>query len=532
MTDLNALAAELLPGATWVGKSAGHPAGGRDRSGGDAHPIAWVRILRARVPAFDALDPGDLVIAPASALAVVAPGETELRDLVAALAAVPVSGVLLVEGEQRGTGPSALDTPAAALASAGVPALRVTGTDPATLERSVVGYIVARGAELERQASLLEAELRRRALEGGGVAALVATVSSFLGRALALEAGRGEPIVVHAPAEAPAAAADAARYEARAGNRARAGDEAKAGDQAKAGETASDGDRPGVAMRVALPSASGAAGSVLILGAEPVSELGRVTLPRVAGLLALELAREEAVRGASDRARRVEPMPSAGPPWVMILARQREPGAEDDAPAARTSREGLRRALRLLAPARRMALRGDADSVEVRLVAAGTAEELRRLVERTGEVLGRPVALSREFSTPADRPAAEAEARATLEAALALDRPPSIARADRLAVYRMLGAVHKLPDGPRLALAVLGPLLDARPDVRRERLETLRALLAHGSVGEAAAALGVHRNTVAYRLRGIEAATGWRLADPELRLPLAVAVGLVQEEQV
>ena len=79
---------------------------------------------------------------------------------------------------------------------------------------------------------------------------------------------------------------------------------------------------------------------------------------------------------------------------------------------------------------------------------------------------------------------------------------------------------------------MLEPLLDARPDVRRERLETLRALLAHGGVGEAAAALGVHRNTVAYRVRRIEAATGWRLADPELRLPLAVAVGLVQEDQV
>jgi PucR-like helix-turn-helix protein len=526
VTDLAALAAELLPGATWVGRPSGDPAAGRDRSARGAPPIAWVRILRARVPAFDALDPGDLVIAPASALAVVAAGATELRDLVVALAAVPVSGVLLVEGEQRGTGPSSVDAAATALASAAVPALRVTGTDPASLERSVVGYIVARGAELERQAALLEAELRRRALEGGGVAALVATVSSFLGRALALEAGRGEPIVVHAPAEAPAAAADAARYEARAGGK------GKAGDPARDGDTAKDGDQPGVAMRVALPSASGAAGSVLVLGAEPISELGRLTLPRVAGLLALELAREEAVRGASDRARRVEPMPSAGPPWVMILARQREPGAEDDAPAARTSRDALRRALRLLAPARRMSLRGDADSVEVRLVAAGSAEELRRLVERTCEVLGRPVAVSREFSTPADRPASEAEARATLEAALALDRPPSIARADRLAIYRMLGAVHKLPDGPRLALAVLGPLLDARPDVRRERLETLRALLAHGSVGEAAAALGVHRNTVAYRLRGIEAATGWRLADPELRLPLAVAIGLVQEEQV
>ncbi len=68
--------------------------------------------------------------------------------------------------------------------------------------------------------------------------------------------------------------------------------------------------------------------------------------------------------------------------------------------------------------------------------------------------------------------------------------------------------------------------------MRRERLATLRALLGHGSVGEAAAALGVHRNTIAYRVRAIEAATGWRLADPELRLPLAVAVELVQEEQI
>jgi DNA-binding PucR family transcriptional regulator len=96
----------------------------------------------------------------------------------------------------------------------------------------------------------------------------------------------------------------------------------------------------------------------------------------------------------------------------------------------------------------------------------------------------------------------------------------------------MLGALHKLPDGTILANAVLAPVLDARPDVRRERLATLRALLAYGGVGEAAAALGVHRNTVAYRVRAIEAATGWRLADPELRLALAAAVELVQEVQV
>lgn len=498
MTDLATLAAELLPGATWVGE--GGPAGVR---AGPSRTIAWVRVLRARVPALDALDPGDLVVAPASALAVVAPGERELGELVAALAAVPVSGVLLVEGDAP-----ALDAAASAVAAAGVPGLRVPRTDPQELERSIVGYIVARGAELERQVALLEAELRRRALEGGGAAALVATVSSFLGRALALETGRGEPIVVHAPVQAPSAAAAAARYQARS-----------------ADETAT-------ALRVPLPTASGTEGSLVILGSEPASELAQVTLPRVAGLLALELAREEAIRGAADRARRAEPMPAGGPPWVVVLARQREPGAEDDAPAAREGREGVRRAIRLLAPARRLSLRGDADSLEIRLVAAGPDEETRRLVERIHETLGRSVAVSRPFTTAAERPAAEAEARTTLEAALDLDRPPAIARADRLPVYRMLGAVHKLPDGPRLARAVLEPLLDARPDIRRERLATLRALLAHGSVGEAAAALGVHRNTVAYRVRAIEAATGWRLADPELRLPLAVAVGLMQEEQV
>ena len=498
MTDLAALAAELLPGATWIG-------GEGRASAVDSRSIAWVRVLRARVPAFDALDPGDLVIAPASSLAVVAPGERDLVDLVGTLAAVPVSGVLLVEAEASPVGSRVLDAAAAALAAAGVSALRLARTDPAALERSVIGFIVARGAEIERQASLLETELRRRALEGGGIAALVATVSVFLGRALAVEARRGEALVVHAPAEAPAAAAGAARYQARPSG-------------------------PGsVAMRVPLPSASGADGAILLLGPEPVPEIARVTLPRVAGLLALELAREEAVRGAADRARRAEPMPTAGPPWVVVLAGQREPGGEDDAPAARDAREALRRAVRLLAPARRMSLRGDADSLEIRLVVAGTAAETDRLAERIGETLDRTIAISNRFAAPADRAAAEAEARSTLEAALALDRPPAIARADRLAVYRMLGALHKLPDGAQLSAAMLAPLLDARPDVRRERLQTLRALLGHGGVGEAAAALGVHRNTVAYRLRRIEAATGWRLADPELRLPLAAALALIDE---
>ena len=521
MTDLAALAAELLPGATWIG----------DRAAAGARQIAWVRVLRARVPAFDALEPGDLVIAPPSALGVVAPGASELRELVTALAAVPVSGVVLLDaGATQGTeaaggsGEGASRALSDTLRAAGLPGLRLPGTDAAALERSVVGFIVGRGAELERQASLLEGELRRRALEGAGVTGLVATVSGFLGRALVLEARHGDAIVVHAPAEAPAAAADAARYQGA--------NSARAGSATGASRRRSDAQR-GVALRIPLPGgARGADAEMLVLGTEPVSELARVALPRVAGLLALELARDEAVRGAVDRARRAEPMPSAGPPWVVVLARQREPGSEDDAPAARDGREAVRRQLRLIAPARQLSLRGDADSLEARIVAAAGEADRDRLVGAIAETLARPLAVSTRFENPLDRAAAEAEARATLDAALALPDPPALARSERLAVYRMLGALHKLPDGAALARSVLAPVLDARPDVRRERLATLRALLAYGGVGEAAAALGVHRNTVAYRVRAIEAATGWRLADPELRVALAVAVELVQEAQV
>ena len=521
MTDLGAIAAELLPGATWIG----------DRASAGARQIAWVRVLRARVPAFDALEPGDLVVAPPSALAVVAPGVAELGELIAALAAVPVSGVLVPEGTIAAGGDAATGAPASlsdVLRAAGLPGLRVAGADAAGLERSVVGFIVARGAELERQAALLEGELRRRALEGAGVAGLVATVSGFLGRALVLDARRGDAIVVHAPPEAPAAAAAAAQYQATVSGRG----SGRGGSGTNGARRRSDTEI-GIALRVPLPGgAGGAEGEVLVLGADPVSELARVALPRVAGLLALELARDEAVRGAADRARRAEPMPSAGPPWVLVLAPQREPGSEDDAPAAREARESVRRKLRLLAPARQLSLRGDADSLEIRMVAAGALPDRERLVGAIGEALGRPLAVSTPFDSPVDRPAAEAEARATLDAALALPEPPTLARSERLAVYRMLGALHKLPDGLPLARAVLAPVLDARPDVRRERLATLRALLAYGGVGEAAAALGVHRNTVAYRVRSIEAATGWRLADPELRLALAAAVELVQDAQV
>jgi purine catabolism regulator len=500
MTTLGDLRAELFPAA---GEVRGDASSGGSAPSRALPEVAWVRVMKARVPAFDGLEPGDVAVVPASALAVVAPTREDLDPLVAGVAAAPVSGVLLVEGESLAPAAGArLDELQELLGRAGIAVLRLPPADPSAIERALIGYIVGRTAELERQAGLLEADLERRALAGEGAASLVAAAAEFLARPLALEGPRGEVIAVHAPLADPEAGPAVAAYV---------------------------GGRREVASRVPMPSG----GSLAALGDRALTDLERLSLGRAATLLALELARDEAVRRASGSGGR-ESLPTGGPPWVVVLARQRGSGPDDDGPEDRARREQLRRELRLLAPARRLALRGDADSLEFRLVVAALGGEADGavLAARAASVLGRTVAVSRPFATVADRPTAEAEARATLEAALALPEPPRVARADRLAAYRLLGAMHNLTDGRRLAAGILAPLLAGRPDVRRERLQTLRAVLERGGVNEAAEALGVHRNTIAYRLRRIEAVTGWRLTDPELRLPLAIAVRLVQEEQV
>jgi hypothetical protein len=473
------------------------------RSSRSSPQVTWVRVMKARVPAFDGLEPGDLAIVPGSALAVVASDPAEIDALVAACAGAGVAALLLVESEDPARpGDAELDAVAAAAEQAGVVTLRSGPADPATLERSVIGFLVNRRAELDRQAALLEARLEALAIGGIDLAGLVAAIAGFLRRAVAVEGPRGAPLAVHAPPEVPDAAAAVAAYHAR---------------------------HRTVALRSPLPAGAGPSGNIVLLGERPATELERVVVGRIAAFFALELARDDELRRARDTVGRAEALPAAGPPWVVLVARQRQPG---DDPAVE-ARERSRRELRMLAPARRMSLRGDAESLELRAVIAVERDDREGVViaSRVATSLGRPVALSRPFSAPLERPRAEAEARMTLEAVETLAEPPTVARADRLPAYRLLGNLHNVPDGARLARTLLEPLLVGRPDVRREHLATLRAVLDHAGLAEAAAALGVHRNTVAYRVRRIEALTGWRLGDPELRLPLAVALRLVQTDQ-
>jgi PucR family transcriptional regulator, purine catabolism regulatory protein len=483
VASFEALRSAVLPNARWLVPE-----------GAAAGDLAWVRLLRARVPAFDALERGDVAIIPAASLAIVAPDDDTVGAVVRGAADAGVGGIVLVADAGGARRPA--EELVRAAAAAGIPVLDAGPGDPAAIERSAIGFLVNHRAELERQATLLETRLEGVALSGGGPDGMAAAISGFLGRPVAIEGRRGAALVVHAPPDAPDAAAAVARYHRR-------------------GRAA--------AARIPLPlpgGEEGSAGALALLGDRPPTELERVATARIAGLVALELARDEAVGRAREAARH-EALPADGPPWVVIVARQPAPEAE-----------AVRRELRALAPARRLVLRGDAQSVDLRVVVAAPRDDPAAIgiAARVGSLLGRPVAVSRPIRDPSLRSAAEAEARSTLEAVERLEAAPAVARADRLPAYRLMGNLHNLPEGARQARALLEPLLQGRTDVRRERLATLRAVLDQPGLAEAAAALGVHRNTIAYRVHRIEESTGWSLADPELRFPLALALRLVQDD--
>ena len=496
MAPLHEILATMLPDAESIGAPV--------PEGDDAPPVAWIRVLRARVPALDVLEPSDLVIVPATSLVVVAPSGADIVDLAQTLARSGTAGLLLVPAppgaDMPAPGRDVLDELAIAALEAGIPAIRVHGLDPAALERRLIGYLVDRRGELERQSSTLEADLTQLSLAGRGVEALTAAIGSFLRRAVALEGRRSDTIAIHAPADVPDAAAAVAGYLARplSGGR-----------------------------RVPLPGAPGESapsGWLVLLGDRPISDLETIATERVAPLLSLELVLESQVRRVRDESSRSDMLPSDGPPWVVIVARQPEsvPG--------QPSREEIRQELRFRFAARRLSLRGTSESLDLRAVAALEPEDPLglRIAGRVAEFLDRTVALSTPFSEPSARPAQEAAARASLDTAERLAEPPRVARADRLPAYRLLATLGNLPDDRMQASALLEPLLKGRPASVHETLATLRAVLDHGAAGEAAVQLGIHRNTLAYRVRNLEARTGWDLGDPELRLALAVAVRIVQ----
>ncbi len=148
--------------------------------------------------------------------------------------------------------------------------------------------------------------------------------------------------------------------------------------------------------------------------------------------------------------------------------------------------------------------------------ATPAASAAARLLERAGGAAAAGIAAGR--TGLAELGTAWAQASAAARAALAEPRLGPVAQWARIGPYRLLTA---LP--PRAAHdPVVGPLL---APAQRELARTAEVYLdCAGQAGRTAAELGIHRQTLYYRLSRVEQLTGLDLDDGEDRLLLHMAL--------
>ncbi|HEY3006760.1 MAG TPA: helix-turn-helix domain-containing protein [Micromonosporaceae bacterium] len=144
-----------------------------------------------------------------------------------------------------------------------------------------------------------------------------------------------------------------------------------------------------------------------------------------------------------------------------------------------------------------------------------------RLCQRLAALATGRVGVSEPYASLDQTPAALRQAR--IACAAATPRSRDLIRYEEHPVGVLLAAAPEL--GGVVAEAVLGPVLALPAPDRDLLMDTLRAWFAEeGSATAAAARLHVHRNTVHYRLRRVEALTGRSLTRPtavgELHLAL------------
>jgi purine catabolism regulator len=159
-----------------------------------------------------------------------------------------------------------------------------------------------------------------------------------------------------------------------------------------------------------------------------------------------------------------------------------------------------------------------------RRLAETLRDELRGLQRGGSEgVISLGVGTIREGFTGIRR--SHAEARQALLLGRRLQGPGHFTLFGELGVYRLIFAAESLPELTDLYTQTLGPLLAYDRQNNAGLVSTLDAFFAaNGSPKEAAERLGVHRNTVLYRLDRIRDITGYDLDDAGVRMRLQLAL--------
>jgi GAF domain-containing protein/sugar diacid utilization regulator len=424
--------------------------------------------------------------------------------------------------------------------------------------RAIAGQVagVLERSELQRRLETQLAEIRlshdiherftRLSLEGAGIASILEAVGSLAGGRTALYSldgfrvrGAGEsaeelPFRIALPSAVSTPGAREIRVTA---------------------------GRPPRALDLVPVRAGGDLLGVLavLVGEEPVEDEGRRrALEHGSTVLAVELSKE---RAAAEVERRLR-----GDLVEEVLA-----GGLDVEEAERLARQAERLGHRLPHRAWVVVLEADDESAEAEMATLGRQDRLDNLlaelvrrripggltvVRSASAVLLVPAEAAPDLATveklgnallsgvgPVLRPATASVgignlassvnelARSHVEARQALRLTRRAGRGARVTSYRSLGAFRLLlevqsPEALRgFVEEVLGPLLKYAESRETPLLETLEALVSARWVRRGAArALGIHINSMGYRIERIQGLTGLSLNDPETRVAIAIAL--------
>ena len=519
--------------------------------------VTWARMIHLDLPTYERIEQGELALA---ALPVQndAP-HSLLARLLQTLADRGISGLAVSGGVPPG---------AQVLADAiGTPLLSLPA-DPRLpeIEKSVIGLIVNRRAELEQRGVQIYRQLAQQTIENRGIEAIIETLSEIAQKPVAIEDDRGTLEFFQSDARW-----EISREELQAALRQSHDDNTWLEGQTLTSTSPPVARRPlaapGWARLVAPIVVRGnPVGFLSIIGREDeLDELDRVATGRAAAVCALEIAKRQAITEAETRIRSdflddlfAGRFTSEGAilsrgqllgfdptkQYVVVIFDLDTSSAYLEWMSSHNEQystrlrgafsRGLTEELVRANPGALLRLNAEsaialypAEPEDGLAVARRQIEEVRQRVATRLEGMTVSAAVGRLYPRALDAPRAYREAEQTLTIALRLFGPNRTTAFDDLGIYRLLFHLHGTPELMSFYEETLQKVVEHDDRHGSELIPTLKAFFAnHGNLSRTAEALYLHRNTVSYRLQRVEEIIGLHLDDEDDRFRLQLALKL------
>ena len=519
--------------------------------------VTWARLIQWDETSFERIEPGDLVLASLPPLR-----ETPhavLAGILQSLAARGISGLAVSSPVPPG---------AQALADAiGTPLMAMPmNVRLIDIEKTVIGLIVNRRAELEQRGVQIYRQLAQQTIENRGIEAIIETLAEITEKLVAVEDDRGVLESYHSPPRWPIN-----RDELIAALR-----EPTSLNECFAGQSLTSTSPPVLLRSLTAPGWSRFVAPIVV-GKTPVGylsiigrddeldEIDRVAAGRAAAVCALEISKRQAISEAETRIRSdflddlfagrftsESAMASRGQMLGFDPLRQYAVIVFDlDTSSAylewvanhndlrathlrQAFSRGLTDEIARVSPGALLRLNSESATalfpVDSKLSAADLLAQIEHIRQRVAARLdGMTIsaALGHTYPRVIEAPRALREAEQALNIALRLFGPNRTTAFDDLGIYRLLFHLHGTPELTAFYDETVGKIVQHDDRHNSDLIPTLKAFYAsHGNLSRTAEILFLHRNTVSYRLQRIEELSGLHLDDEEDRFRLQLALKL------